>query len=159
MTDLFIQADEGPKIDVSALNPGDYIEPQSISDAYGLSMDTTAFVWKVLGLKEQIEEETADGDRPLLCRIQEHGIRVMTADEAIRYFKRRFSLCIDALARLAKKFILIPVDGLTTEERREHRDDANKMANLAQMVKRERERLRLTSEADEEPEQLPAAAE
>jgi len=33
------------------------------------------------------------------------------------------------------------------------------MANLAQMVKRERERLRLTSEADEEPEQLPAAAE
>lgn len=107
--------DDADIIDVSGFAPGDYIEPRSICDLFGVAEGSVEHAFKILWLKEHIERESFKAGRPLLCKGEGKGLRVMTDEEAVDYLWGRFELSLLSLSRLRERYSRITIDSLSDE--------------------------------------------
>ena len=153
MTDgAIIKTDTGVDIDVDKLNPGDYIEPTSIEAVFGVQRTDPRYGLKVLSLAKLIERKSSTAGRPLQCKGEGYGLRIMTPEEQVEYNWEAFIASLRRIDRAAEWMGKIEASGLTAEVARLKTDRQNKIANCRQALEAPRKRLRLSF--SEEPEQL-----
>ncbi len=142
MRDTFIVNPAGVvSIDVCDINPGDYIDPDSIAEAYGIDRDSAAFAFKLMWLRDHIEQESLTQGRPLLCKGEGYGLRVMQAEEAIDYLYSRFHQNMEGMRRALEKYGRIDLTQVNDDMRKEHERREHIMGRINQAALSERKKL------------------
>lgn len=141
--------------DVGTLDKGQRIEPERLEALSGLKRGTSAYAFKLLTWSKWIEDRTAETLRPLLCRIGNDGIEIMTDADASEYLRDQFESGAAKMRRSHRRSILVDVAGLTEQQRGEHLLDQQRMATRLQadkIAKRKMELIGKTTQAITEGE-------
>ena len=141
--------------DVGTLDKGQRIEPERLEALSGLRRGTSAYAFKLLTWSKWIEDRTAETLRPLLCRISNDGIEIMTDADASEYLRDQFELGAARMRRSHRRSILVDVAGLTEQQRGEHLLQQQRMATRLQadkIAKRKMELIGKTTQAITEGE-------
>jgi hypothetical protein len=129
--------------DVATLGKGQRIEPDKLETLSGLRRGTSAYAFKLLTWSRWIEERTAETLRPLLCRISNDGIDIMTDAEATVYMRQQFEAGSAKRRRAHRRLLLVDVAGLDDQQRGEHLLEQQRMAMRLQADKVARRKLNL----------------
>jgi hypothetical protein len=121
--------------DVGTLDKGQRIEPERLEALSGLRRGTSAYAFKLLTWSKWIEDRTAETLRPLLCRISNDGIEIMTDADASEYLRDQFESGAAKMRRSHRRSILVDVPGLTEQQRGEHLLEQQRMATRLQADK------------------------
>lgn len=121
--------------DVGTLDKGQRIEPERLEALSGLRRGTSAYAFKLLTWSKWIEDRTAETLRPLLCRISNDGIEIMTDADASEYLRDQFESGAAKMRRSHRRSILVDVGGLTEQQRGEHLLEQQRMATRLQADK------------------------
>jgi hypothetical protein len=129
--------------DINALAKGQRIEPDKLETLSGLRRGTSAYAFKLLTWSRWIEDRTAETLRPLLCRISNDGIDIMTDAEASVYLRDQFESGAAKMRRSHRRSALVDVGGLDDQQRGEHLLQQQRMATRLQADKIARRRMNL----------------
>ena len=129
--------------DIAALTKGQRIEPDKLETLSGLRRGTSAYAFKLLTWSRWIEERTAETLRPLLCRISNDGIDVMTDAEAAEYLRDQFESGAAKMRRSHRRSQLVDIAGLDDQQRGEHLLEQQRMAMRLQADKVARRKMGL----------------
>jgi hypothetical protein len=141
--------------DVGTLDKGQRIEPERLEALSGLKRGTSAYAFKLLTWSRWIEDRTAETLRPLLCRISNDGIEIMTDADASEYLRDQFESGAAKMRRSHRRSILVDVAGLTEQQRGEHLLEQQRMATRLQadkIAKRKMDLIGKTTQAITEGE-------
>jgi len=128
---------------LDTLAKGQRIEPDRLETLSGLRRGSSAYAFKLLTWSRWIEERTADTHRPLLCRISNDGIDVMTDAEAAEYLRDQFESGAAKMRRSHRRSQLVDVAGLDDKQRGDHLLEQQRMATRLQADKVARRRFNL----------------
>lgn len=131
--------------DIAALGKGQRIEPDKLETLSGLRRGTSAYAFKLLTWSRWIEERTAETLRPLLCRISNDGIDVMTDAEAAEYLRDQFESGAAKMRRSHRRSQLVDIAGLDDQQRGEHLLEQQRMAMRLQADKVAKRKMNLIS--------------
>ena len=129
--------------DINALAKGQRIEPDRLERLSGLRRGTPAYAFKLLTWSRWIEDRTAETLRPLLCRISNDGIDIMTDAEASAYLRDQFESGAAKMRRSHRRSALVDLAGLDDQQRGEHLLQQQRMATRLQADKVARRRMNL----------------
>ena len=129
--------------DIASLDKGQRIEPDRLEAVSGLRRGTSAYAFKLLTWSRWIEERTAETLRPLLCRISNDGIEIMTDADASEYLRDQFESGAAKMRRSHRRSVLVDVAGLTEQQRGEHLLEQQRMAMRLQADKVARRKMNL----------------
>lgn len=152
-----IKSDDGVDIDVSKLSPGDYIEPASIEAVYGIVRTDPHYGLRAMSLGQLIQRKSIASGRPLQCKVEGYGVRVMTPEEQVERNWEAFLSSLRRIDRAEEWMGRIDASGLSAEVTRLKTDRQQKMAGIRQALEAPRKRLSLSF--TEEPAQLEAGEE
>jgi hypothetical protein len=141
--------------DIAALAKGQRIEPDRLERLSGLKRGTSAYAFRLLTWSKWIEDRTAETMRPLLCRISNDGIEIMTDADASEYLRDQFESGAAKMRRSHRRSILVDVAGLTEQQRVEHLLEQQRMATRLQadkIAKRKMDLIGKTTQAITEGE-------
>lgn len=143
-------------IDFDALEKGQYIEPELISERLCVPLsDQKQYQFKLLRLKAQIESERPD----LVTKGEGLGIRVLTDEEASPYLNTRLESHLRGIARTNLRRSRIDKNNLNEAQRKTcESEDRIAAATLIAMRQAHRKQLRLEAERGY-ARALPACAE
>ena len=129
--------------DIAALAKGQRIEPDRLETLSGLRRGTPAYAFKLLTWSRWIEDRTAETLRPLLCRISNDGIDVMTDAEASVYLRDQFEGGAAKMRRAHRRSTLVDIGGLDDKQRGDHLLEQQRMATRLQADKIAKRRFNL----------------
>lgn len=129
--------------DIGSLAKGERIEPDRLERLSGLRRGTPAYAFKLLTWSRWIEDRTAETLRPLLCRISNDGIDIMTDAEAAEYLRDQFESGAAKMRRSHRRSQLVDIAGLDDQQRGEHLLQQQRMATRLQADKIARRRMNL----------------
>lgn len=153
-TEAIITTEDGVDIEVEKLNPGDYIEPTSIEAIFGVKRTEPQYGLKTLSLAKLIERKSVASGRPLQCKGEGYGVRIMTASEQVEYNWDGFLAGIRRIDKSDEWMKRIDASGLSGEVAKLKTDRQQKIAGIRQALEAPRKRLSLSFSEDEEPKQL-----
>lgn len=90
-------------LDISRLFPGAYISPVDLAAAFGVETGTTEYQFAMLALISETNETLDSTSSPYTIRQRDHGIAVLTADEADEFWGRRFQQSVNGLYRAHRR--------------------------------------------------------
>jgi len=129
--------------DIAALAKGQRIEPDRLEALSGLRRGTPAYAFRLLTWSRWIEDRTAETLRPLLCRISNDGIDIMTDAEASVYLRDQFESGAAKMRRSHRRSALVDIAGLDDQQRGEHLLQQQRMATRLQADRVARRRFNL----------------
>ena len=129
--------------DIAALAKGQRIEPDRLERLSGLRRGTSAYAFKLLTWSRWIEDRTAETLRPLLCRISNDGIDIMTDAEASVYLRDQFESGAAKMRRSHRRSALVDIARLDDQQRGEHLLQQQRMATRLQADRVARRRMNL----------------
>lgn len=106
--------------DFDAMQKGDLIPAEIIESIVKLPRTDRQFALKLLGLKEQIEDELDARGRPVVAKCERDGIKILTDEEARPYTEQQFKIGARKLRRAHLKTCLIDQSNLNDEDRKLH---------------------------------------
>ena len=128
---------------LDTLAKGQRIEPDRLETLSGLRRGTPAYAFKLLTWSRWIEDRTAETLRPLLCRISNDGIDIMTDAEASVYLRDQFESGAAKMRRSHRRSALVDIAGLDDQQRGEHLLQQQRMATRLQADRVARRRFNL----------------
>jgi hypothetical protein len=129
--------------DVATLRKGMRIEPERLESLSGLRRGTSQFAFKLLTWSRWIEDRTVDTMTPLICRISNDGIEIMTDADASEYLRDQFESGAAKMRRSHRRSVRVDIAGLTDQQRGEHLLEQQRMASRLQADKAARKRLNI----------------
>jgi hypothetical protein len=126
--------------DVALLRKGMRIEPERLESLSGLRRGTSQFAFKLLTWSRWIEDRTVDTMTPLICRISNDGIEIMTDADASEYLRDQFEGGAAKMRRAHRRSVRVDIAGLTDQQRAEHLLEQQRMASRLQADKAARKR-------------------
>lgn len=105
-----------PRMDIGRLRKGQWVPPHRLEQLFGVKMGTTAYDAKFMLLKNQIEEESFARGKPLLCKREDIGLKVMTDREALTYKSRQQRNTVKRLDRICNELHRIDRTKLKEED-------------------------------------------
>ena len=135
--------------EIAALDKGQRIEPERLEALSGLKRGSSAYAFKLLTWSKWIEERTAETHRPLLCRISNDGIEIMTDADASEYLRDQFESGAAKMRRSHRRSVLVDVAGLTEQQRGEHLLEQQRMAMRLQADKVARRKMNLVGKTQQ----------
>lgn len=148
-----VRSGEGVDIDIDKLAPGDYIEPTSIEAVFGVVRTDPRYGLKALSLAKLIERKSAAVGRPLQCKGEGYGVRILTAEEQVEYNWEAFIASLRRIDRAEEWMGRIEASGLSSDVARLKTDRQQKMAGIRQALEAPRKKLQLAFAEDSD--QLP----
>jgi hypothetical protein len=140
MSDAIECESEKFPFDVAALRKGMRIEPDRLESLSGLRRGTSQFAFKLLTWSRWIEDRTIDTMTPLLCRISNDGIEIMTDADASEYLRDQFEGGAAKMRRAHRRSMRVDIVGLDDKQRSEHLLEQQRMATRLQADKVARKR-------------------
>lgn len=129
--------------DIATLGKGQRIEPDRLETLSGLRRGTSAYAFKLLTWSRWIEDRTAETLTPLICRISNDGIDIMTDAEASVYLRDQFESGAAKMRRSHRRSTLVDVAGLDDKQRGDHLLEQQRMATRLQADKIAKRRFNL----------------
>lgn len=127
--------------DVAGLQTGDYIDPKEIAKLFGVEIESKQYPWKLLYLKEYIEEESLASGQPFLCKSEDYGLRILHPEEATIYLYGRFQKTLKGALRIEEKYKRIDLSETDTATKREHERNTYVMNRYHQAITGAKARL------------------
>lgn len=105
-----------PRMDIGQLRKGQWVPPHRLEQLFGVDMGTSVYDAKFMLLKNQIEEESLARKKPLLCKRENIGLKVMTDREALTYKSRQQRRTVKRLDRICNELHRIDRSKLNEED-------------------------------------------
>jgi hypothetical protein len=115
--------------DIGSLAKGQRIEPGRLEALSGLRRGTPAYAFRLLTWSRWIEDRTAETLRPLLCRISNDGIDIMTDAEASVYLRDQFESGAAKMRRSHRRSALVDIAGLDDQQRGERHKQLRRVSD------------------------------
>jgi hypothetical protein len=122
------------------LEKGTTLEPEFLEALFEVPRTDGTYRLKMLSLIEEIQDESNKAGRPLLCRDDDFGIRIMDDSEALKYKKRAHDLTVRRLYRTNTHLSRIDESKLDDLEKKAHEREIIRQSRVIQAVKSERRR-------------------
>lgn len=103
--------------DFDAMSKGDLIPAEVVESIVKIPRTDRQYALKLLGLKEQVEDELEARGRPIVAKCEQDGIRILTDEDARPYTEQQFKIGARKLRRAHLKTCLIDSSNLTVEDR------------------------------------------
>lgn len=126
-------------LDVSALVKGQYITPEEVERAMGVTrQDADGYGLALLKLRDQIEDDSEADGRPLHVRQERKGLLVLTDEEAVDYRAKRFADGLRTAGRQMRKATKIDRGELCEESRLKLTNNLARQGAIMQAVRKAR---------------------
>lgn len=108
--------EQGKGIVTASLSKGDWISPRVLEDEFGVLCTETAYNLRLQYLKKQIQNESEAIGRPLLCKQEAKGLRILTDEEALYYKQQQHRSTTKRLRRINHEVGLIDIRFLSSDD-------------------------------------------
>jgi hypothetical protein len=106
------------KLDVTKLHKGQFIPVGRLEKLMQVDSGTTAYDARFMLLKMQVEGDSNKLGRPLLCRRENLGMKIMTDEEALSYKQKQHRQTVRRLDRIQDEIYRIDKRYLSNEHSR-----------------------------------------
>lgn len=136
-----VKEDERPinyyPLDAAKLQKGEYISPEWCEDRLGLKRLDADYGLQLLRFKDWVEHTRRAMGAPVVVRIDHHGLRILTDEDAAGYTTAHFQSGIRHARRsFGRKIYSVDVGGLSEKTRAAHERDIETQSRVIQAIKR-----------------------